>query len=202
MDGARPWTAPARSSSSAVPPAIRSRPANWPPIVKVFEANPGMELLTGTTEWPVTNWDPATAQQQMTALLAQHPDIDGIISDYGSDLAGAIRAFQAAGRPLLPMTSTRSQLTGLLLQGPQGGQPGLRTRDGLVAQLDGPRSRSARRSPPSMAPRMTSPPTMSFRCSRTPSTTGRRPATRALSPDYYFSNKLSADDIAEWGVVQ
>ena len=72
-------------------------------IVKVFAKHPGMKLLTGKTTWPVTNWDPATAQKQMSALLAKYPKIDGIISDYGTDALAATRAFQAAGRKLVPV---------------------------------------------------------------------------------------------------
>jgi hypothetical protein len=54
----------------------------------------------------------AAAQQQMAALLSQFPQIDGVISDYGSDLAGAIRAFQAAGRELVPMASLEANSLG------------------------------------------------------------------------------------------
>jgi ribose transport system substrate-binding protein len=72
-------------------------------IVKVFAKHPGMKLLTGKTTWPVTNWDPATAQKQMSALLAKYPKIDGIISDYGTDALAATRAFQAANRKLVPI---------------------------------------------------------------------------------------------------
>lgn len=74
-------------------------------INEVFAANPGMELLTGTTDYAVTNWDPATAQQAMTALLNQHPQIDGVISNYGTDADAAVRAFQAAGRELVPIAT-------------------------------------------------------------------------------------------------
>src|SRR5205085_1562209 len=45
-------------------------------IVKVFAKHPGMKLLTGKKTWPVTNWDPATAQKQMSALLAKYKKID------------------------------------------------------------------------------------------------------------------------------
>jgi ribose transport system substrate-binding protein len=74
-------------------------------VVKVIAANPGMKLLTGTSSWPVTNWDPATAQKQMSALLAKYPKIDGLISDYGTDALAATRAFQAANRPLVPIAT-------------------------------------------------------------------------------------------------
>ena len=74
-------------------------------VVKVFKAHPGMKLLTGNKDWPVTNWDPATAQKVTSALLAKYPKIDGIISNYGTDALASIRAFQAAGRKLVPVTT-------------------------------------------------------------------------------------------------
>jgi ribose transport system substrate-binding protein len=74
-------------------------------IVKVFKAHPGMKLLTGNTDWPVTNWDPATAQKVTSALLAKYPKIDGIISNYGTDALASVRAFQAANRKLVPITT-------------------------------------------------------------------------------------------------
>ena len=74
-------------------------------IVKVFARYPGMHLLTGTKSWPVTNWDPATAQKATAALLAKYPKIDGIISNYGTDALASVRAFQAANRKLVPITT-------------------------------------------------------------------------------------------------
>lgn len=74
-------------------------------IVSVFKAHPGMKLLTGDTSWPVTNWDPATAQKVTSALLAKYPKIDGIISNYGTDALASARAFQAANRKLVPIAT-------------------------------------------------------------------------------------------------
>jgi ribose transport system substrate-binding protein len=74
-------------------------------VVKVFRKHPGMHLLTGNRGWPVTNWDPATAQKVTAALLAKYPRIDGIISNYGTDALASARAFQAAGRKLVPITT-------------------------------------------------------------------------------------------------
>lgn len=74
-------------------------------VVAVFAAHPGMKLLTGNSNWPVTNWDPATAQKTVSALLAKYPKIDGLISDYGTDALAATRAFQAANRPLVPIAT-------------------------------------------------------------------------------------------------
>jgi len=74
-------------------------------VVAVFKSHPGMHLLTGDKSWPVTNWDPATAQKVTAALLAKYPKIDGIISNYGTDALASVRAFQAAGRKLVPITT-------------------------------------------------------------------------------------------------
>ncbi|HKI92397.1 MAG TPA: substrate-binding domain-containing protein, partial [Gaiellaceae bacterium] len=72
-------------------------------MVKVFKKHPGIKLLTGNKGFAVTNWDPATAQKVTAALLAKYPKIDGIITNYGTDALAAARAFQAAGRPLVPV---------------------------------------------------------------------------------------------------
>ena len=74
-------------------------------IVKVFAKYPGIKLLTGKKSWPVTNWDPATSQKVTAALLAKYPKIDGIISNYGTDALASARAFQAANRKLVPITT-------------------------------------------------------------------------------------------------
>ncbi|MGH2852339.1 MAG: substrate-binding domain-containing protein [Solirubrobacteraceae bacterium] len=74
-------------------------------IVRVFANHPGMKLLTGDQNWPVTNWDPATAQTVTASLLSQYPKIDGIISNYGTDALASARAFQAAGRKLVPIAT-------------------------------------------------------------------------------------------------
>jgi ribose transport system substrate-binding protein len=68
--------------------------------------HPNVKLLTGTKDYPVTNWDPAQAQKTMAALLAKYPKIDGAIVDYGASAQGAIRAFQQANRKLIPIATT------------------------------------------------------------------------------------------------
>ncbi|RFS84291.1 ribose ABC transporter substrate-binding protein [Actinomadura spongiicola] len=64
--------------------------------------HPQMKLLAGPVD---TNWDVAKTQQVTAGLLTRFPKIDGIISDYGGSTIGAIRAFQAAGRPLVPIAT-------------------------------------------------------------------------------------------------
>ncbi|OLT23145.1 hypothetical protein BJF78_07215 [Pseudonocardia sp. CNS-139] len=74
-------------------------------VASVLANHPGVNLLTGTTDWPVTNWDPAQAQKTMASLLARYPDIDGVITEDGQGSVGAMRAFVSAGRPLVPFTT-------------------------------------------------------------------------------------------------
>jgi ribose transport system substrate-binding protein len=69
-------------------------------VVKVFKAHPGMKLLTGDSNWAVTDWTSSIAAQATAALLAKYPKINGIISDYGTDVLAALNSFQAANRPL------------------------------------------------------------------------------------------------------
>jgi ribose transport system substrate-binding protein len=73
-------------------------------IKRGLAAAPQVKLLT--KEPVTTNWDPAMEQQAMSGLLAKYPKIDGIISDYGAAVTGAIRAYQSAGRPLVPIATT------------------------------------------------------------------------------------------------
>ncbi|WP_159711063.1 ABC transporter substrate-binding protein [Geminicoccus flavidas] len=66
----------------------------------VLEANPGLEVLTETN----TAYNSAPAQEAMTSLLFQYPEIDGILSLGGALSAGAILAMDRQGRELPPMT--------------------------------------------------------------------------------------------------
>lgn len=73
-------------------------------VLEVVEENPGVELVEPISEeeWPVTNWDPAESRKLTASLLAKHPQIDGLINDYGSTAQTAIQAFEAAGRKVPP----------------------------------------------------------------------------------------------------
>jgi ribose transport system substrate-binding protein len=65
----------------------------------VLAKYPGINLLAKANG----NWDQAAAQQVMTDLLGSFPNIDGVLTQDGMTL-GIIRAFQAAGRKLPPIT--------------------------------------------------------------------------------------------------
>ena len=111
-------------------------------IVKVFAKHPGMKLLTGTKTWPVTNWDPATAQKQMAALLAKYPKIDGLISDYSTDALAATHMPASTMRTTaVTGSSTSLGVIGLTprarpgqLARPRGRAQGDRSRRGAAEQ--------------------------------------------------------------------
>ncbi len=66
----------------------------------VLAAHPEIEILTETN----TPYNAAPAQEAMTSLLFQYPEIDGILSLGGALTAGAILAMDRQGRPMVPMT--------------------------------------------------------------------------------------------------
>lgn len=71
-------------------------------MYEVLEDYPDINVLENVTteSWPVTNWDPAEARKVTAALLAKNPQIDAIISSFGTTTTGAIKAFQAEGRAI------------------------------------------------------------------------------------------------------
>lgn len=170
-------------------------------IKEVFEADPGMNLLTGYEEWPVTNWDPATAQTQMAALLAQHPDIDGVISDYGTDLAAAIRAFEAAGRELVPMGSLEANALACDFEADKAANPKFElatiSSRNWLGRVATRKAIAAAAGVPNEEPSTYSLPFFE-------DTLGGLPmqCDPSLSPDQYLSNRLTAEDLETFGKVE
>jgi ribose transport system substrate-binding protein len=76
-------------------------------MYEALKAHPNIKVLGDVTEksWPVTNWDPAEATKVTGALLAKYPQIDGIISSYGSTAEAGLKAFEAAGRKVPPIAT-------------------------------------------------------------------------------------------------
>ena len=66
----------------------------------VLKENPGLEVLTETN----TDYNSAPAQEAMTSLLFQYPEIDGILSLGGALSAGAVLALDRQGRDIPPIT--------------------------------------------------------------------------------------------------
>jgi ribose transport system substrate-binding protein len=66
----------------------------------VFAKYPGITIVGAGT----ADWDYAKAKTVMSDLLQANPVIDGVWSQGGAMTLGAIEAFQAANRKLVPMT--------------------------------------------------------------------------------------------------
>ena len=81
-------------------PGISVSDDRWKGAKAVFDANPGIQVVASAD----ASWDYAQAKVAMSNLLAANPEIDGIWSQGGAMTLGAIDAFQAAQRPLVPMT--------------------------------------------------------------------------------------------------
>ncbi|GAB2899329.1 sugar ABC transporter substrate-binding protein [Paraburkholderia jirisanensis] len=62
-------------------------------------------------------WDDRTTQQETAKALAAHPDVDGIWAQAGEN--GAIKALQAAGKKLVPVTGENSNGFRLALANPE-----------------------------------------------------------------------------------
>jgi ribose transport system substrate-binding protein len=76
----------------------------------VVEEHPNVELVEpiSSEEWPVTNWDPAETKKLTAAILAKHPQIDGLINDYGASVEAELQAFQAANRKIPAVAASES----------------------------------------------------------------------------------------------
>ncbi|MFT3865630.1 MAG: substrate-binding domain-containing protein [Solirubrobacterales bacterium] len=79
-------------------------------IAEVVEESPGVELVEpiSSEEWPVTNWDPAETKKITAAILAKHPEINGLINDYGASAEAELQAFQAAGKEIPAVAASES----------------------------------------------------------------------------------------------
>lgn len=67
-------------------------------IAAAFKDHPGMVQI-GQVPFEVTNWDSSLVASSLSALIAQHPQIDGVIADLSMGVITS-GAFQRAGRPL------------------------------------------------------------------------------------------------------
>lgn len=91
-------------------------------VQKAVKPYPGISIIGNK---PVdTNWDPAQEQRAMSGLLAQHPDIAGVVSDYGVAAMGVVRAFQNANRPMVPLAVVDTNGLSCLWQQVRKQEPG------------------------------------------------------------------------------
>jgi ribose transport system substrate-binding protein len=70
--------------------------------MSVFNKYPGIHVVAEYYGY----WDDRTTQQETAKALAAHPDVDGIWAQAGEN--GAIKALQAAGKKLVPVTGENS----------------------------------------------------------------------------------------------
>lgn len=73
----------------------------WGGAEEVFKQYPDIEILGSAN----ASWDYAQGKAAMESMLSAYPEIDGVWSQGGAMTQGAIDAFIAAGRDLVPMTS-------------------------------------------------------------------------------------------------
>jgi ribose transport system substrate-binding protein len=66
---------------------------------EVFKKYPGIKIVADAH----ASWDEAQAKRAVSNMLSSHPDVDGVWSQGGAMTLGAIQAFQAARKDLVPM---------------------------------------------------------------------------------------------------
>jgi len=82
---------------------IAGHPANearYDAVQEVFEQNPGINVVQEAN----ANWDQATAQQEMSNILASRPNIDGVWTQDGM-ARGVLQAIREANPDRLPVVS-------------------------------------------------------------------------------------------------
>jgi ribose transport system substrate-binding protein len=67
-------------------------------VRNVLDKNPGVKIVGEV----YGKWDNAVTQQEITKALTAHPDVDGILNQYGT--YGAYQALINLKHPLMPMT--------------------------------------------------------------------------------------------------
>ena len=72
----------------------------WGGAEKVFAQYPDIEVIASAN----ASWDYAEGKAAVESMLSANPQIDGVWSQGGAMTQGAIDAFIAAGRDLVPMT--------------------------------------------------------------------------------------------------
>jgi ribose transport system substrate-binding protein len=162
-------------------------------IAAVFKSHPGMKLLTGDSAWPVTNWDPATAQKVTSALLAKYPKIDGIISNYGTDALASARAFQAANRKLVPIATLDANGLSCIYQKARVPLATISSRNWL-GRIAARKAIAAAEGQPDNEPSTYDLPFFEDSLHGKP-----LQCSAAEAPDFYPSNKISVASIKQYG---
>jgi ribose transport system substrate-binding protein len=159
-----------------------------------------MHLLTGTKSFAVTNWDPATSQKVMAALLAKYPKIDGMIANFGTDALAAIRAINAAGRKLMPIAALDANGLSCLYNSTRKSAPQYQiatiSNRNWLGRIAARKAIAAAEGLPNNEPsRITLP---FFENTLTSSKVYCNPK---LSDDFYLSDGITPADVAKYGKV-
>ncbi len=96
--------------------------------------------FVGEDPFEVTNWDPAMAQQVLTAAIGKYPQIDVVVSDFGPSLVGALPEFTKAGRPIPALAASDGNILGCFWQEQQAAGNGF---DMMTVQTGNDHARSA-----------------------------------------------------------
>ena len=83
---------------------------------KELGAEAGKYTFIGEDPFEVTNWDPALSQKVLTAAIAKYPQIDGIASDFGPSLVGALPEFTKAGKKIPVLATSDGNVLGCFWQ--------------------------------------------------------------------------------------
>lgn len=85
-------------------PGFSTDTLRWRGAKDVFDRYPEIEVVADAH----AAWDTARAKTAVSNMLAAHPQVDGVWSQGGAMTLGAIQAFRAAGKGLVPMTGENS----------------------------------------------------------------------------------------------
>ena len=82
---------------------------------------PGLKLLDDN--FVTTNWSATDAQKATSGVIAQYPDIDGIVTDYGVTAAAVVRTYQQAGLkvPAIATVASNNELNCMYIKDKQAG---------------------------------------------------------------------------------
>lgn len=167
-------------------------------IGAVFADYPDIELLTGSDTFPATNWDPAQAQNIMASLIAKNPQIDAVITDDGSSGQGALRAFASSGRALPVMATLESNALGCAYAEATASNPSLEVA--TISARNWLGRIAARKAVAAASGLPQDDPTQFDLPLFEDSSAGNPPkCDPSVSPETFFSNELSPDDIATYG---
>jgi ribose transport system substrate-binding protein len=168
-------------------------------IVEALKKYPKITLLTGDKDWPVTNWDSAVIQQNMTALLNKYPKIDAVINDSdGFASLGVVRAYQSANKPLVPLASLEAN--GLACEYEKQKASNANFQIGTISGRNWIGRVAARKAIAAAQGLKNDEPTRFELGIYEDSLGGRAPVCdSSQAPDTFTSSQLTADELAEFG---